>query len=158
MESEGADTNDDMSLFISNQRGIVNLMGEMLPEITKMKESLIKIGRRLDAIDKKIAEHNAVSQKKQGPEEWRSLMRKACSDARGTESVSIPWDKIDNRAEFEEWFETVIKRIIVDDKVGPYIELGNAATKAGFTIRPSHPSMVIEFLGLQASDNYTNFK
>lgn len=146
MESEGADTNDDMSLFISNQRGIVNLMGEMLPEITKMKENLIKIGRRLDAIDKKIANLNATSLKKQGPEEWKSLMKRACAGARGTESVSIPWDKIDNRTEFEEWFETAIGRLIVDDKVGPHIEPGNAATKAGFTIIPCHPSTVTEFL------------
>lgn len=98
---------------------------------------------RLEAIERRIAQ--LPDAPKQGKADYLEIMTRACREASGRASVSIPWEKIDDRHAFQTWFAEDIKRWIVDDCVGCKLPSNENTSFCDETPYVVKPACLLEF-------------
>lgn len=107
---------------LETQKSFTEILEKTVKTIEYLNGELKKLrsehDRRIKAIEKKLAKSGVLPEKEQGPDEWREIMKTACRRSRGVSSVLIPWDQINNAKKFKKWFETDVRRYIVNGKVG----------------------------------------
>lgn len=139
-----------LELVLENQKESTKLFENIVKTISDLQDELNNLrsiyDRRLKAIEKKVAKSEVLPEREQGPDEWREIMKSACSQSRGENSVSIPWDRINDAKKFKEWFKNDVRRHIVDGKVGnKYPPKDTSAMIPKAMLYADHPTHIDDF-------------